>query len=129
MSDFSRAYEGLRGENLTTSGPYTVNIVFTNRVCVSEVLIQRTALTRGTSNVAQIEVVYKTVNGTDLKASDGSTIVLQSPRNTPTVTEKTPRCDVYGIDLRILNTDDNAKPINVRAMVMGCDTPSEDFVR
>ena len=124
MSDFSRAYEGLRGENLTTPGPYTVNINFLNRVCVSEVLIQRTALSRGTSNVAQIEVVYKTANGTDLKASDGNTLVLKSPANIPTVTETSPRCDVYGIDLRILNTDDKGAPVSVRAMVMGCDTPS-----
>ena len=120
FSDFSRAYENLRGENLTSAGPYTINIVFTNQICVSEVLIQQAALGRGSSNVAQIEVAYKSYNGSYLRTPTGENLVLQSSKTTPAITENPPRCNIQGIDVRILSTNGNAFPYNVRVMVIGC---------
>jgi hypothetical protein len=125
FSDFSRAYENMAGEKLTSKGPYTINIVFTNLICVSEVLIQKTASYRRTSNVAQIELVYKTVNGTNLESSNGETLILQSPRNNPIITESSPRCNIQGVDIRILKTDDDMPPSSVRVMVMGCSAQRE----
>ena len=124
LSDFSRAYENMRGENLTTTGPYTINMVFNNHVCVSDVLVQRTAPDRKTSNVVQIEITYTTSNGTTMRTSEGKTLVLRSPDNDPTITEKSLRCDVKGIDVKVLKTDDNATPSFVRLMVIGCYGPS-----
>jgi hypothetical protein len=120
LSDFSRAYENMRGENLTTSGPYTINMVFNNLVCVSDVLVQRTASDRKTSNVVQIEVKYRTSNGSELKAPDGAAVVLRSLENDPTITEKSLRCNIQGIDVKVLKTADNEKPSSVRLMVTGC---------
>ncbi|CAF4894723.1 unnamed protein product [Rotaria sp. Silwood1] len=123
FSDFSRAYENMRGEDLTTEGPYIINLFFNNHICVSDVLIQRTAPGRKISNVAKIEVSYKTSNKTDLKTSDGNTIVLQSPDDNPTVTENQLRCNIQGIDVKILKTTDQNKPSSVRLMVIGCYGP------
>jgi hypothetical protein len=120
FSDFSRAYENMRGENLTSTGPYTINVVFANQVCVSEVLIQQEAPGRSSSNVAQIEIVYKNFNDTNVRAPNGEILVLKSSRDTPRITENQPRCNIQGIDIRILSTSNNAFPYNVRAMVMGC---------
>lgn len=113
----------MRGENLTGTGPYTINVVFVNHVCVSEVVIQREAPNQGASNVGQIEVGYKNVNGSDMRTSTGDPLVLQSPRNNPIVSESTPRCNVQEIDIRILNTNDNRNPYNVRVLVNGCLAP------
>ncbi|CAF4275432.1 unnamed protein product, partial [Rotaria sp. Silwood2] len=120
LSDFSRAYENMRGEDLTTEGPYIINLFFNNHICVSDVLVQRTALGRQPSNVAKIEVSYKTSDKTDLKTSDGKTIVIQSPDDNPTVTENQLRCNIQGIDVKILKTTDQNKPSFVRLMVIGC---------
>ncbi|CAF4966026.1 unnamed protein product, partial [Rotaria socialis] len=77
---------------------------FNNVICVSDVLVQVTAPGRSTSNVAQIEVSYKTSDGSDLKSANGSSIVLQSPVNNPTVTEIPLRCNIQGINVTILGT-------------------------
>lgn len=124
LSDFTRAYENARGENLTTSGPYTINLVFNSLVCVTDVLVQRTALDRKTSNIVQIEVTYRTSNRTELKTSDGTIVTLRSPENDPTITEKSLRCNIQGIDVKVLKTADNDKPSFVRLMVIGCNPTS-----
>ena len=128
QSDFTRAYENLRGENLTTAGPYTINIVFNSLVCVTQVLVQRTADNRNTSNIVQIEVTYGTSNRTELKASDGTIVTLRSPENDPTITEKSLRCNIQGIDVKVLKTADKDKPSFTRLMVIGCFTPSSWIV-
>lgn len=124
FSDFSRAYENMRGEQLTTDGPYIINLFFNNEVCISDVLIQRAAPGHQTSNVEKIEISYKTGNKTDLKNPDGTLLVLQSPDSDPTVTESQLRCNVQGINVKILKTTDNNKPSFVRLMVLGCSASS-----
>ena len=124
-SDFSRAYENMRGEDLTTAGPYIINMFFNNHICVSDVLVQRTSPGRQTSNVAMIQVTYKTSDNTYLKTSDGNTIVLQSPSDNPIVTEDQLRCNIQGIDVAILKTTDQKKPSFVRLIVDGCYAPSK----
>ncbi|CAF4215767.1 unnamed protein product, partial [Rotaria magnacalcarata] len=122
FSDFSRAYENMRGENLTEK-PYIINMFFNNAICVSDVLVQRTAPGQKTSNVAQIEVSYKTPENTDLTTADGNLIVLQSPANNPTVTESQLRCNIQGIEVTILATTDQNPPSFVRLIVDGCYGP------
>jgi hypothetical protein len=126
-SDFSRAYEDMRGENLQLE-PYIINAFFNNLICVSEVRVQRTAPARNTSNVAKIEIHYKTSNGTDVKNSDGTTLVLQSPDDNPTINEESLRCNIQGIIVKILNTTDQKPPSFVRLMVEGCYGPSKSFL-
>ncbi|CAM4985052.1 unnamed protein product, partial [Rotaria socialis] len=122
LSDFSRAYANMRGEDLTNA-PYKIYMFFNNVICVSDVLVQVTAPGRSTSNVAQIEVSYKTSDGSDLKSANGSPIVLQSPVNNPTVTEIPLRCNIQGINVRILGTADQKPPSFVRLIVDGCYGP------
>jgi hypothetical protein len=124
FSDFTKAYANARGENLTSPGPYIVNMVFTTPICVSEVLVQQTALGRGTSNVAQIELVYKDKLGNNIMSPTGDVTKLRSPVNNPTIIEPTPRCNIYGIDVQILQTTDGRYPINVRFMILGCYAPA-----
>ena len=123
FTDFSRAYENMRGENLTLNGPYTINIQFKNHICVSEIIIQKFAQNQPSSNVAQIEVTYKSFNGTDLRALNGSTLLFKSSEKDPIIVEMQPRCGVHGMDIQIMKTDDNKNPKNVRVMVMGCYAP------
>ena len=128
MSDFSQAYENLRGENLISPGPYIINLIFGNTICVSQVLVQVTAPNRKPSNVAKIQISYKAANGSVLTTADGkTTLVLTSPDNDPTVNETSPRCNVKGIDVTILNTTDKAAPAFVRLKVMGCDGSCKSF--
>ncbi|CAF3672957.1 unnamed protein product, partial [Rotaria socialis] len=122
LSDFSRAYANMRGEDLTNA-PYKIYMFFNNVICVSDVLVQITAPGRSTSNVAQIEVSYKTSDGSDLKSANGSPIVLQSPVNNPTVTEIPLRCNIQGINVTILGTTDQKPPSFVRLIVDGCYGP------
>ena len=123
QSNFSRAYENMPGENLTTPGPYTINMVFSKQICVSDVLVQRSAPDRETSNIVQIEVNYRTSNGTEMTTSDGKILVLTSPKTDPTVTEKSLRCNIQGIDVKVLKTDDSQKPSFARLVVIGCYGP------
>jgi hypothetical protein len=128
FSDFSQAYEGLAGEKLTAPGPFIINAVFVSSICVSEVLIQRTALNRKTSNVLKIQVTYKMTNGTDVTNPNGTLVTLSSPDNDPTVIESSIRCDVKEVDVQILNTTGNADPTAVRVMVVGCVAPGKLFL-
>lgn len=123
FSDFSRAYENMRGENLTMSGPFFVNVLFNQDICVSEILIQKQAKDQPASNVAQIRAVYKTFNGSTLKKPDGSVLMLESPRFNPWIIEDQIICGIQGIDIEIMATDDNTNPRNVRVLVLGCFTP------
>ena len=128
FSDFSRAYQNMRGENLITSGPYIINIFFNNHICVSDVIVQRTAPGRDTSNVEQIEISYKSSDRTELKNPDGTSLVLRSPIDNPTVTDDPIRCKVQGIDVRVLKTTNANKPSFVRLMVIGCYAPSKLYL-
>ena len=123
FSDLSRIYENQRGEDFLVS-PYVVNLNFNNPICVTDVLVQRTAPNRNTSNVAKIAVRYRTANGSNLVTADGRPRVSQSPDNNPTVTEDSLRCDIQGIQVTILNTADQRQPSFVRLMVIGCYAPS-----
>ncbi|CAF0925338.1 unnamed protein product [Rotaria sordida] len=122
FSDFSRAYENMQGEKLTEE-PYIINAFFSNPICVSEVRVQQEAPRYKPSNIAKIEVSYKTSDKTDLKTSDGNKIVLQSPDDNATVIENQLRCNVQGVDVKILKTTDENKPSFVRVMVLGCNAP------
>lgn len=123
LSDLSRIYENQRGEDFLVS-PYVVNLNFNNPICVTDVLVQRTASNRSTSNAAKIAVRYRTTNGTDSVGPDGRPLVLQSPDNNPAITENSLRCDIQGIQVTILNTTDQRPPSFVRLMVIGCYAPS-----
>ena len=128
FSDFTQAYEGLAGEKLTSPGPFIINAIFVNSICVSEVLIQRTAPNRKTSNVLKIKVTYKMANGTDITNPNGTLLTLSSPDNDPTVIESSVRCDITEVDVQILNTTGNADPTAVRVMVVGCLSPGKLFL-
>ena len=124
FSDLSRIYEGMRGEDLTQA-PYIVDANFNNLICVTDVSVQRTAPGRNDSNVAQIQISYTTSNGTNVLASDGKVLVLQSPDNNPTITEQSLRCNIQGIQFQILKTTDQKPPSFVRLIVDGCYAPSK----
>ncbi len=124
LSDLSRIYENMRGEDLTQA-PYIVNANFNNHICVSEVLVQRTATGRNDSNVAQIEISYTTANGTNVLMHDGKVLTLQSSDNNPTIIERSIRCNIQGIQFKILKTTDQKPPSFVRLMVIGCYAPSK----
>ncbi len=126
LSDFSRIYENMRGEDLTQQ-PYTINFNFNNQICVSEVLLQRIAPNRNDSNVAKIAISYTTSNGSYVLTSDGQKLVLQSPDNDPTIREQTLRCNIQGIQLTILNMTNNKRPAFVRVLVIGCYGPSKQI--
>jgi len=124
LSDFSSIYASMQGKNLTKE-PYIINFNFNNEICVSEVLVQRTAPNKHNSNVAKIAISYTTNNGSYVLASDGEKLVLQSPDNDPTIQEQTLRCNIQGIQLTILNTTDQKPPYFVRVKVIGCYQPSK----
>jgi hypothetical protein len=123
---FTRAYENMRGEDLTIE-PYLVYATFNTPICVSDVLVQRTALGRKDSNVAQIEINYINSNGSNVLTSDGKILTLQSPADNPTITEKSLRCDIQEIIFKILKTTDQKSPSFVRLEVIGCYQPSKHF--
>ncbi|CAF4728283.1 unnamed protein product, partial [Rotaria socialis] len=66
-------------------------------------------------------------DGSDLKSANGSPITLQSPVNNPTVTEIPLRCNIQGINVRILGTADQKPPSFVRLIVDGCYGPRKQF--
>lgn len=123
LSDLSRIYEGQRGEDFLVA-PHVIELNFNNPICVTDILVQRTAPSRTASNAAKIAVRYRTSNGTNVVTPDGRPLVLQSPDNNPTITEDSLRCDIQGIQVTILNTTDQRQPSFVRLMVIGCYAPS-----
>lgn len=123
LSDLSRIYENLRGEDFIIP-PYVINLNFNNLICVTDVLVQRTAPNRNPSNAAKIAVRYRTSNGSEVLGSDGRALVLQSSDNNPMITEDALRCDIQGIQVTILNTTDQRSPSFVRLIVNGCYAPS-----
>ena len=129
FSDFSHAYENMRGENLIGERPYIINLFFNSRICVSDVLVQREAPGRQTSNVAQIEISYRFSNKSKLTTTDGNTLVIRSPDNHPIVTENQFRCNIQGIDVKILKTTDEKYPSFVRLMVFGCYGLSKEIFK
>jgi hypothetical protein len=117
----------MRGEDLTIE-PYLVYATFNSPICVSDVLVQRTAPGRMDSNVAQIEISYINSNGSNVLTSDGKILTLQSPPNNPTITEQSLRCDIQEIIFKILKTTDQKSPSFVRLEVLGCYQPSKHFL-
>jgi hypothetical protein len=126
FSDFSQIYENMIGENLTRE-PYIINANFNDQICVSDVFVQKKATNRADSNVAKIEISYRTSNGSDVLTSDGKILVLQSPDTEPIVREQSLRCNIQGIRIKILNTIDQKQPSFVRLEVIGCYAPSKQL--
>jgi len=128
FSDFSKAYKDHAGENLTQSTNYTIEASFKSHICVSDIYVQVNATNYPSSNVAQIQVSYVTMNGTVLTASDGTPLLLQSADDNPTVTEKQLRCGIQTINVKILNTTDQKPPSAVRMVVDGCYSPGRKTI-
>ena len=125
FSDFTQAYEDLKGENLRLGYDQVINAVFNNHICVSDVSVQVNATGRSSSNVAQIEVSYLNVNRSDLLDADGTKVVLRSSLNNPTIVEQSMRCGILGVNVKILRTSDQQAPKAVRVMVEGCYKPGK----